>query len=410
MLTDAKIKRLRFQEGQNNKHADSNGLYLEVRKTGAKFFRYRFRFNKKEQTLTFGEYPAVTLANARLLRDDARVQVLQGLNPIEEKRQAVQAIQQQQLIAKNRKTFEQVASLWLDQMYKSKSYDYVRDISQRLDKHLLPKIGALYVDEITTRQLIQALKQIEQTGRLETLRRMQQYANKIFLHAIGFGYCDNNPVGNIARDLFDKPIKSNYAHTTDRKTLAQVLRALESYQGDISTLKALTMQPYVFLRSRELAGLRWDEIDLDQKAIEISAERMKKKRPHLVPITPQVLEVIEYMRPISGDCDYVFPSGRTKQRPLNEQSLNAAMHRLGLKDLQTFHGFRHTASTLLNEMGFASDYIEKQLAHEQGGVRSVYNKAEYWQPRFDMMTQWGNFLDSLKRGENVIPLHAIKQG
>ncbi|WP_044410440.1 tyrosine-type recombinase/integrase [Thiomicrospira microaerophila] len=410
MLTDAKIRRLRFKEGKKNKHADTNGLYLEVRKTGAKFFRYRFRVNKKEQTLTFGEYPAVTLANARQLRDDARVQVLQGFNPIEQKRQAVQAVQQQQLIAQNCKTFEQVASLWLEQMYKSKSYNYVRDTSQRLDKHLLPKIGALNIDEITTRQLIHAFKQIEQTGRLETLRRMQQYANKIFLHAIGFGYCENNPVGNIARDLFDKPIKSNYAHTTDRKALAQVLRALDSYQGDISTLKALTMQPHVFLRSKELAGLRWDEIDLNQGLIEISAERMKKKRPHLVPITPQVLDVIEYMRPISGDCVYVFPSPRTQQRPLNEQSLNAGMHRLGLKNIQTFHGFRHTASTLLNEMGFISDYIEKQLAHEQSGVRGVYNKAEYLPQRFDMMTQWSNFLDSLKTGENVIPLHTLKQG
>jgi integrase len=230
------------------------------------------------------------------------------------------------------------------------------------------------------------------------------------LHGIGFGYCDNNPVGNIAGDLFDRPIKGNYAHTADRQTLAQVLRALDSYQGDISTLKALSMQPYVFLRSRELAGLRWDEIDINQKAIEISAERMKKKRPHLVPITRQVLEIIEYMHPISGDCDYVFPSARTKKRPLNEQSLNAAMHRLGLKDIQTFHGFRHTASTLLNEMGFVSDYIEKQLAHEQGGVRAVYNKAEYWNQRFEMMVQWCNFIESLKNSENIIPLHAIRYG
>lgn len=258
--------------------------------------------------------------------------------------------------------------------------------------------------------MIRVLKIIEQAGILETMRRVKQYANRIFKFGIGFGYCETNPVANLPDDIFQKVDKGNYAHTTDTKVLTQILKAIDSYQGDISTVKALQLQPYVFLRSKELAGIRWAEIDLEAGVIEIPADRMKKKRAHLVPITKQVLNIIEFMRPLSGDCDYLFPSPRTKARPIGEQTLNPALHRLGFKDIQTFHGFRHTASTMLNEMGFMGDVIEKQLAHEQSGVRAVYNKAQYLPQRKEMMQAWANYLDGLKSGGDVIPIRQNSVG
>ena len=202
---------------------------------------------------------------------------------------------------------------------------------------------------------------------------------------------------NLPDDIFKKTEKSNYAHTTDPKVLTQILKSLDEYAGDVCTKKALELQPYVFLRSKELAGIRWDEIDLNNRVIEISAERMKKKRAHLVPISSKVLEIIEYMKPISGDCEFLFPSPRTKARPIGEQTLNPGLHRLGWKGIQTFHGFRHTASTMLNEQGFMSDLIEKQLAHEETNkVRGAYNKAQYLLQRKEMMQAWTDYLENLK--------------
>ncbi|MBE0470364.1 MAG: tyrosine-type recombinase/integrase [Methyloprofundus sp.] len=406
VFTDTWIKKLKASEKPITKSDMAcKGLYIKITPAGSKKWLYRYHVGKQSKWLTLGDYPATSLAQARAKVLEQEKLKQSGIDPIEERKQ-VKAVQQQQAqIESTRISFSQVAKLWLEQMHKTKSFKYVEDIGQRIEKHLLPKIGEFNIDEINTRQLIQAFKSIEQTGRLETLKRIQQYANKIFLFGIGAGYCDNNPTANVSRDLFAKPDKGHYAHTTESKVLAQILRALDDYAGDISTVKALQMQPYVFLRSVELAAIRWDEIDLDRGVIEISAERMKKKRPHLVPISAPVREIIETMRPISGDSEYLFPSPKTLARPINEQSLNAGMHRMGFKNIQTFHGFRHTASTLLNEMGYMGDVIEKQLAHEQRGVRAVYNKAQYLAQRTEMMNGWADYLNSLKMSPVVIPIN-----
>lgn len=410
MLTDAKIRKL-VTRTKVYKESDENGLYVEVRPTGKKFFRYRYRHpqTKKEQILTLGQYPSIGLAMARSIRDDARALIVQGIDPNQHKKD-VKIEQQTKEDPVPLMTFSQLFSEWHNHNEKSLVYNYSKDIKERIEKHLLPHIGSMALDDIKPKDMIRALKILEQAGILETMRRIKQYANRIFKYGVGYGYCETNPVANLPDDIFQKVEKGNFAHTTDPKVLAQILKALETYTGDICTAKALQLQPYVFLRSKELAGIKWSEIDLDAGVIEIPAERMKKKRPHLVPITKQILSIIEYMRPLSSDCDFLFPSPRTKARPIGEQTLNPALHRLGFKGIQTFHGFRHTASTLLNEMGFMGDVIEKQLAHEQKGVRAVYNKAQYLPQRKEMMQAWANYLDALKIGGQVVSIHKHASG
>lgn len=305
-------------------------------------------------------------------------------------------------------TFGELFNQWYAHNEKSWSYVYALKITQRAEKHLLPIIGQMAIEDIKPMDVIKVLKLSEAGGRVDLTTRIRQYITRSFRYGVGFGfgYCEHNPASELPNDIFEKAVKESYAHTTDPKVLTQILKSIDCYVGDIITRKALELAPYVFLRSRELAGIRWDEIDLENGWIEIPAERMKKKRPHVVPITSKVLEIIEYMKPLSGGCEYLFPSPRTMIRHIGEQTLNPALHRLGFKNIQTFHGFRHTASTMLNEMGFMGDVIEKQLAHEEANkVRGAYNNAQYLPQRKIMMQAWSDYLDGLKMGAAVIPIH-----
>ncbi len=403
MLTDTKVQKLKPKE-KPYREPDKEGLYLLIESNGRKKWQFRFTWEvsgkKQRPWQSIGPYPEISLKQARSIALESRELLAQDINPIEYKRQQKidQQLEKQSEIESNRgMTFEDLFKLWHKHNSEEWTYEHARDIWERIEKHLLPSLKNMPLDEIKPMDMIHVLKKIEQAGLIETTRRIKQYANRIFRFGIGFGHCEKNPAGDLPTDIFKKGQSENYPHVTDSKALKQVLLAIDSYQGDISTLKALEMQPHVFLRSKELAGIRWSEINEKDKILEIPAERMKKKRSHLIPLSKEVLDIIEYMRPISGDCEYLFPSSRTLLRPINEQSLNAALHRLGLKGIQTFHGFRHTASTMLNEMGFVGDIIEKQLAHEESNkVRRVYNKAQYLSQRQDMMQKWSNYLDSLK--------------
>ncbi len=412
MLTDTKLRNLK-PKSQAYKETDSNGLYVEVRKVGSKFFRFRYRHpqTKKEQVMTLGEYPSIGLKQARDLRNEATELLAIGIDPNEHKK-TEQVKQLEQVIAEQNQTdlmtFSQLFELWHRHNSESWVYAHSRDIRERIEKHLLPGLGSLPLADIKPMDVIKVLKLIEQGGRVETTKRIKQYTSRIFKFGVGFGHCEHNPANDLPDDIFQKSIRKNYAHTTDPKVLTQILKAIETYAGDISTKKALELGPYIFLRSKEIAGIRWEEINLVNRVIEIPGERMKKKRAHIVPISSKVLEIIEYMRPLSGDCEYLFPSPRSQSRPLGEQTLNPALHRLGFKDVQTFHGFRHTASTMLNEMGFMGDLIEKQLAHEEANkVRGAYNKAQYLPQRKEMMQAWADYLNGLKAGGDVIPLNKL---
>lgn len=403
MLTDTKVQKLKPKE-KPYREIDCNGLYLLIEPNGRKKWQFRFTWEsggkKKRPWQSLGPYPEVSLKTARQLAFESRELLVRNINPIDYQKQN-KNLQSKKSEAvddsSSEMTFEELFKVWHKHHADTWSYDYAKDIWERVEKHLLPEIGMKPVVQIKPMDMIHVLKKIESMGLIETTRRLKQYANRVFRYGVGFGYCDRNPVSDLADDIFKKSQSKNYPHVTKPGELAQVLWAIDSYQGDISIIKALQMQPHVFLRSFELAGLRWEEIDLLNRVITIPAKRMKMKREHLVPISSQVLEIVEFMKPISSDCDFLFPSSRSKKRPINEQSLNAGLHRLGLKGTQSFHGFRHTASTLLNELGYVGDIIEKQLAHEDTNkVRRVYNKAEYLEQRTAMMQQWSNYLDKLK--------------
>lgn len=405
-LTDTAIRKAK-PANKVQKLTDGGGLRLEITKAGTKVFKYRFSLEGKDSDYVIGQYPLIKLTEARAERDKAKALVQKGINPNDFKKEQKSKEQEEQ-IQTARVTFSQLFEEWHKHNAESWTYGHAKDIRERIEKYLIPELGALPLEDIKAMSVIKALKVIEQKGRIETLRRIKQYANRIFKYGVGMGFCESNPVSELPDDIFKKAERSNYAHTTDEKTLTQILHSIDEYKGDVCTQKALELQPYVFLRSKELAGIRWDEIDLDNMVIEIPAERMKKKRAHLIPISSKVLEVIEYMKPISGQCDYLFPSPRTNARPIGEQTLNPALHRLGWKGIQTFHGFRHTASTMLNEMAFVGDIIEKQLAHEETNkVRGAYNKAQYIEQRKEMMQVWSNYLDGLKKGADIIPLKRL---
>lgn len=411
MLTDTKLRGFKPQV-KAYKQTDGGGLYVEVRKTGAKIFRFRYRHpqTKKEQVFTIGEYPSIGLAQARTIRDEAKSLLAQGIDPNEHKLEkkniaALQQEEQQQL--ESRLTFIDLFKEWHAHNSESWSYGHSKDIYERIEKHLLPTLGNLPVDDIKPKDMIHTLKLLEVAGTLETLKRVKQYASRIFRYGVGMGLCERDPTRDLPNDIFKKQEKGNYPHLTRHSDLYQLFNAIDNYVGDFSTQIALQLAPHVFLRPNELAGLKWSELDIENALITIPAERMKMKRPHLVPLSEQSIELIKQIEAYSADGIYVFPSARTKSRPMSEQSLNAGLHRIGFKGKQTAHGFRHTASTLLNERGFNSDHIEKQLAHEQANkIRGTYNKAEYFSDRIKMMQSWSDYIDQIKAGNDVIPLYS----
>ncbi|MFA6698979.1 MAG: integrase arm-type DNA-binding domain-containing protein [Thiomicrospira sp.] len=419
-LTDIAIKKAKALP-KRYKLSDAGGLFIEVMPTGAKFFRYRFKLDGKESIYTLGEYPLIGLADARMLRDDARGMVKQGVNPNEQKR--LQRAEQAATIEEERRhlerfRFNQLFELWFEHASRDFTDEYAKDIRERIEAHLLPLLGVLPVEDIKPADMIRALKVIEAKGRIETLKRIRQYASRIFRYGVGMGLCERDPVRDLPNDIFQKQTKTNYPHFTAPADLYQLLNAIDAYVGDVSVATALKLAPYVFLRPNELAGLLWSEVDLTPNmsvggvtlpygVITIQADRMKVKRgtDHLVPLTPQTRALIESMLPLSDGTAFVFPSPRSPLRPINEQTLNAGLHRLGFKGKHCAHGFRHTASTLLNEMGYNPDHVEKQLAHEGNNpIRSTYNKAQYLSGRLKMLLDWGNHLDSLREGATVIPI------
>lgn len=404
-LSKTKIDKIK-PNGKVQKFNDGNGLRLEVSKAGTKLFKLRFKINGKDSDITIGKFPSLSLAEARVQRDKLQKLIRNGKNPNDLKKHRQKQTEAKQEQKEQERTFEQIFHEWFAHTKDSWSENHAEDVHNRITQYLIPSLGKLDVKSIKPRNIIMTLKKMEAKGVPESMKRVKQYASRIFRFGVGLGYCEIDPVRDIPfDDIFKKPKKQNLAHITEPRDLQQLLNAIESYSGDISTLAALQLAPHVFLRPSELAGIMWSEVDLKNKTMTIRASLMKMKRAHIVPLSSQALEIIKNIRDYSKDSTYVFPSPRTKARPINEQTLNSALHRLGYKDKHTTHGFRHTASTLLNELGFNSDHIEKQLAHEEGNsVKATYNKAEYLQARIAMMQAWSDTLDRIRSGETELEL------
>lgn len=388
-LTEARIRAAKAPE-KPLKLFDGGGLFLLVQPNGSRLWRLKYRVEGREKLLALGAYPEVGLKAARQRREDARRQIAGGIDPGVERKVRKQALEN---------TFEALAREWLEK-HRSKFTETTFTKAQwMLEDLLFPYIGARAIDSIEAPDLLVPLRKIEARGRMETAHRTKWRAGQVFLYAIATGRAKRNPAADLRGAL--APVKSKgRAAITDPARIGDLLRTLDSYSGQLGTEIALKLAPLLFVRPGELRAARWEEFTLDGKepVWRIPAERMKMGEEHLVPLSRQAVARLRELEPVTGPNGYLFPSLRTAARPMSENTINAALRRLGYsKDEMTAHGFRAMASTCLNEQGFAPDVIELQLAHaERNKVRAAYNRAQRLPERRKMMQAWADYLDVLR--------------
>jgi len=369
---------------------DSNGLYILIEPSGAKYWRVRYRVAGKERLLSAGLYPEVSLREARDVRDKIRQQVRDGIDPAE-KRKALQ----RKLTGAD--SFETIAREWHKRQSKVWKEGHTTRVMRLLERDLFPWLGKRPLSEIEPPELLAALRRIESRGAVETAHRALQVCSGIFRYGVATGFASRDSAADLRGAL--TPVKVRHFPTiTDPKTIAGLLRAMDGYQGSFVTRCALRLAPLVFVRPGELRQAEWSEIDLEAAEWRIPAAKMKREREHVVPLAKQARDILIELQPLTGHKKYLFPGLRTPTRPMSENTINGALRRLGYAQTEmTGHGFRAMASTLLNELGFRRDAIERQLAHAEGNsVRAAYNRAEHLPERREMMQAWADYLDSLR--------------
>jgi len=362
-----------------------------VNKTG-KYFRFDFRFNGKRKTLALGVYPDVTLKIAREKHDDARKLLSNNIDPGQH-RKTVKAMSIEQ--AAN--SFEAVALEWFTKNKHIWTKGHSKTIIRRLELNIFPWLGGQPVASITAPELLSAIRRIENRGARETAHRVKQICGQVFRYAIATGRADRDPSADLRGAL--SPTKSKHmAAITSPEKIGGLLRAIDKYEGHLITRCALRLAPLVFVRPGELRHAEWREINLDQAEWKIPAEKMKMRLPHIVPLSRQAVEVLQEIEPLTGRGRYVFSSLRSAARPMSNNTILAALRRMGYtKEEMTGHGFRAMASTVLHEQSWPSDIIERQLAHvERNSIKAAYNHAQYLPERRKMMQAWADYLDKLK--------------
>jgi len=395
MLNDTRVRSAKSRE-KAFKLSDERGLFLLVMPTGSRLWRLKYRVNGREKLISLGAYPDVTLKRAREKRDAARRLIADGIDPSVQRKAERAALAQ---------SFEGVAKEWLELQTKSLAPETISILTARLDSGLYPYIGSRPIAAITPQELLGALRRIEARGRHETAHRVRALAGRVFRYAVATGRAHHDVAADLRGAL--APVKSkNFASVTDPVRVGELMRAIHGYSGHPVTALALKLAPLVFVRPGELRAAEWPEFDLENAEWRIPGERMKMGEPHLVPLSRQALAILRELQPLARGGKYLFPSLRTRDRPMSDNTINAALRRMGYtSEEQTGHGFRSMASTLLNEQGFPPDVIELQLAHtERNKVRAAYNKAQRLPERRKMMQAWADYLDGLRAGGNVVPL------
>jgi len=403
-LTDTTIRNAKAKEKQY-KLSDERGLYLLVGKTGRKYFRFDYRFFGKRKTMALGVYPDVSLAEARERRDEARKLIQKGVDPSQLKKEAKKMLKE--LVVNN---FEAIAREWFEKNTNIWTKKHSSTVIRRLEFNVFPLVGSRPIKLITAPELLEVLRKIESRGAIETAHRVKQICGQVFRYAIATGRAERDPSADLKGAL--TPVESkSMATITNPQKIGGLLRAIDDYDGQIMTMCALRLAPLTFVRPGELRHAEWSEIDLDNAAWKIPAHKMKMKLPHIVPLSKQAVDILLEIKPITGNGRYIFPSLRSTARPMSNNTVNAALRRMGYaKDEMTGHGFRAMASTVLNEQGWPSDVIERQLAHVEGNsVRAAYNHAQHLPERQKMMQAWADFLDVLRYERNVQPHFKNKQ-
>lgn len=383
-LTNNEILKAKPREKDFTLH-DGDGLFLLVKTSGKKLWRFRYQRpgSSSRTNLSLGSYPALTLAAARQIRDQHLSTLAQGMDP---QQQQEQELEQSQIELDS--IFSTVAANWFQIKSRNVSEDYAKDIWRSLDKDVLPAIGAIPVQEIKARTIVEALEPIKARGALETVRRLVQRINEIMIYAVNTGLIDANPASGVGM-AFEKPKKQNMP-TLRPEELPKLMRSLVMSNLSVTTRCLIEWQLLTLVRPSEASGARWEEIDLNAKLWTIPAERMKAKREHIVPLSPQALEILEVMKPISAHREHIFPSRNNPKQAMNSQTANAALKRIGYGGKLVAHGLRSIASTAMNEAGFNADVIEAALAHsDKNEVRKAYNRSTYLLQRKGLMEWWG---------------------
>lgn len=377
--------------------ADGGGLILQVQPSGGLWWRLRYRFAGKQMMLGLGTYPDTSLKMAREKRDAARR--LLAVDPPIDPSQARKAERQ---AATSPETLKAIATEFLEMQTAGAAATTLR----RLELHVFPYLGRKPIAGITAAELLAVLRRVEHKGCNETAHRLRSACSRIWRYAIGSGRAEQDIAAALAGQL--APVNArNFATITEPKKIGELLRAIDGYSGLHSVSAALKLAPLVFVRPGELRAATWDEFDLEEGEWRIPARRTKLRVEHVVPLADQAIAILDDLFPLTGsESGYVFPSVRSRSTCMSDNSLNAALRRLGYsKEQMTAHGFRAMASTRLNELGFAPDIIEKQLAHsERNKVRAAYNHASYLPQRREMMQFWADYLDNLKSGADIVAI------
>lgn len=385
-LTNTEVLRSKAIDKDLTLH-DGDGLFMVVKTTGKKLWRFRYQrpATKQRTMMGLGAFPALSLADARRLRSDYLYLLANGIDP---QTQAEQVTEQQQKALDS--IFSIVAANWFALKQTSVTADYAKDIWRSLEKDVFPSIGKIPVQEIKARKLVEALEPIKARGALETVRRLVQRINEIMIYAVNTGLIDANPASGVGM-AFEKPKKENMP-TLRPEELPKLMRSLLTSNLSIPTRCLIEWQLLTLVRPSEASGARWAEIDLVSKLWTLPAERMKAKREHIVPLSDQSLEILEVMKPISIHREHIFPSRNNPKVPINSQTANAALKRIGYGGKLVAHGLRSIASTAMNEEGFNRDVIEAALAHsDRNEVRKAYNRTTYLAQRVELMDWWGGF-------------------
>ncbi|WJS98369.1 tyrosine-type recombinase/integrase [Novosphingobium humi] len=398
-LTEVAIRNAKPKD-KPYKLGDAGGLFLYVTPAGGKLWRVKFRVNGKEKLLSLGAWPEISLANARKERDKAKEALATGIDPARDKQQAKHRAK---VAAAN--TFAEIGAEYLD---KRKREGLSESTSGKADYYLsrlTPALGRLPIGEITASDVLAVLRTFEKQGKHETANRLLQLASRIFRYAVATARLTSDPTRDL-RGAITTPKVTHYGAITDAEGAGKLLRAIDGYEGGGITRLAMQIAPHVFVRPGELRHAEWGEIDLEGALWIIPAEKMKMRKAHHVPLSRQAVDLFKEVRRVTGPAGYVFPSVRTRARPMSENTINAGLRRLGYSsDEMTAHGFRSMASTLLNESGkWSPDAIERALAHaDTDSVRAAYHRGAHWKERVEMAQWWSDYLDTLRKGAEVVP-------
>ncbi len=383
---------------------DGGGLFLLVTPSGGKLWHFKYRFDKKEKKLALGTYPEISLADARLRRDEARRQVAHGIDP------GALRKAQKQAETEETETFEVIAREWHAKFTPSWSPGHAATIMSRLERDIFPWIGKRPIAQTKAPELLAVLRRVESRGALESAHRIRTIVGQVFRYAVATGRAERDPSADL-KGALPQPGEKHHAAITDPKEVAPLLRAIDGYRGHFVVKCALRLAPLFFVRPGELRNAEWAEVGLDEAVWNIPAHKMKMKQSHIVPLCSQAVEILTELKGLTGASKYVFPSGRSYARPMSNNAILAALRRMGYdKDTMTGHGFRAMARTILDEvLQVRPDFIEHQLAHAVRDPNGrAYNRTAHLAERRKMMQTWADYLDGLKAGAVVIPFKTAK--